>query len=393
MTYFYGLLNLSLWQYIVVTLVLIHITVISITIYLHRASAHRALDLHPIAAHFFRFWLWLATAAITKEWVAIHRKHHATCETAEDPHSPQIYGLKKVLTQGYELYRIEGNKPETLERYGQGTPDDWIERHIYTPHSSLGIGILFVLDLVLFGVPGITVWAVQMMAMPGLAAGLINGVGHYFGYRNFETPDAATNIFPWGILAGGEELHNNHHAFAASAKLSLRRFEFDIGWMYIRILQLLGLAKPKRVIPKVEWVSQQKDIDVLTIKALVTHRFQLLKQYGETVIQPILKKQMNKDKQHRKLWRQAQIWLNRNDDRSIDANSRKSMQALLATCSELDLVYQYKLRLQSIWTKAVSNNAELVQQLKQWCIDAEKAGIQTLQQFSLKLAKLGVANE
>lgn len=393
MHYFYGLLNLSLWQYIVVTLVLMHVTVISITLYLHRTAAHNALELHPISAHFFRFWLWFATATVTKEWVAIHRKHHSTSDTEADPHSPQIYGLKKVMTQGYELYKKESKNKETLSRYGHGTPDDWIERHIYTPHSSLGIGILFVLDLVLFGVPGITVWAVQMMTQPVLAAGIINGLGHYVGYRNFETPDASTNVMPWGIIAGGEELHNNHHAFGAAAKLSVHKFEFDIGWMYIRALQFLGLAKPRRVIPKVEWSNQKKDIDILTIKALVTHRFHLLKQYGETVIQPILEKQMSKDKKQRKLWRQAQAWLNRNDDRSIDANSRKTMQALLSSCSELDVVYQYKLRLQSIWTKAVSNNAELVQQLKQWCVDAEKAGIQTLQQFSLKLAKLGVANE
>lgn len=393
MAYFFGLLNLSWWQYIVVTLVLMHVTVISITLYLHRTAAHSALELHPIAAHFFRFWLWFATATVTKEWVAIHRKHHSTSDTEADPHSPQIYGLKKVLTQGYELYKKESKNKETISRYGQGTPDDWIERHIYTPHSSLGIGILFVLNLVLFGVPGIVIWAIQMMTQPVLAAGIINGMGHYIGYRNFETPDASTNVMPWGIIAGGEELHNNHHAFGAAAKLSVRKFEFDIGWMYIRALQFFKLAKPKRVIPKVEWASQQKDIDVLTIKALVTHRFHLLKQYGETVIQPILKKQMNIDKKRRKLWRQARIWLKRSDDCSIDAHSRKSLQALLSSCKELDVVYQHKLRLQNIWTKAVSNNAELVQQLKQWCLDAEKAGIQTLQQFSLKLAKLGVANE
>jgi stearoyl-CoA desaturase (delta-9 desaturase) len=393
MTYFYGLLNFSLWQYIVVTLVLMHVTVMCITLYLHRTAAHSALELHPIAAHFFRFWLWFATATVTKEWVAIHRKHHATSDTEADPHSPQIYGLKKVMTQGYELYKKESKNKETLSRYGHGTPDDWLERHIYTPHSSLGIGILFVLDLVLFGVPGITIWAIQMMTQPVLAAGIINGMGHYIGYRNFETPDASTNVMPWGIIAGGEELHNNHHAFGASAKLSVRKFEFDIGWMYIRALQFCKLAKPRRVIPKLEQSNFSKDIDVSTLTAIITHRFHLLKQYGEMVIQPIVLHQMSKDKERRQLWRQAQVWLNRNDDRSIDANSRKSMQALLATCSELNVVYQYKLRLQNIWTKAVSNNAELVQQLKQWCVDAEKAGIQTLQQFSLKLTKLGAANE
>lgn len=393
MTYFYGLLNLSLWQYIVVTLVLMHVTVISITLYLHRTAAHSALELHPITAHFFRFWLWFATATVTKEWVAIHRKHHSTSDTEADPHSPQIYGLKKVMTQGYELYKKESKNKETLSRYGHGTPDDWIERHIYTPHSSLGIGILFVLDLVLFGAPGIVIWAVQMMTQPVLAAGIINGLGHYVGYRNFETSDASTNVMPWGIIAGGEELHNNHHAFGASAKLSVRKYEFDIGWMYIRALQFFKLAKPRRVIPKLEQNNFSKDIDVSTLTAIITHRFHVLKQYGEMVIQPIVRHQMSKDKERRQLWRQAKAWLSRADEQQIDAQSRKSLQTLLSSCNELDVVYQFKLRLQNIWTKAVNNNAELVQQLKQWCVDAEKAGIQTLKQFSLQLATLSIAKE
>ncbi len=393
MTYFYGLLNLSLWQYIVVTLVLMHVTVICITLYLHRTAAHSALELHPIAAHFFRFWLWFATATVTKEWVAIHRKHHSTSDTEADPHSPQIYGLKKVMTQGYELYKKESKNQETLSRYGHGTPDDWLERHIYTPHSSLGIAILFVVDLVLFGVPGIVIWAIQMMTQPVLAAGIINGLGHYVGYRNFETSDASTNVMPWGIIAGGEELHNNHHAFGASAKLSVRKYEFDIGWMYIRALQFVKLAKPRRVIPKLEQNKFSKDIDVSTLTAIITHRFHLLKQYGEMVIQPIVRHQMSKDKERRQLWRQAKAWLSRADEQHIDAQSRKSLQTLLSSCNELDVVYQFKLRLQNIWTKAVNNNAELVQQLKQWCVDAEKAGIQTLRQFSLQLATLSIAKE
>lgn len=391
MNYFYGLLDLSFWQYVVVTLLLTHMTVISITLYLHRAATHRALELHPVVAHVLRFWLWFATAAVTKEWVAIHRKHHATCETENDPHSPQIVGLKKVLTQGYELYKKESFNQETLQRYGQGTPDDWVERHIYTPHSSLGIGILFVVDLVLFGAPGIIIWALQMMTMPVLAAGMINGIGHYWGYRNFETPDVSMNIMPWGILAGGEELHNNHHAFAASAKLSARPFEFDIGWMYIRILQFFRLAKPKRTIPKLE-TAQRVEIDVAAIKAIVTHRFHVLKQYGETVIQPIVKRQMATDKKHRQLWREARNWLYRGDD-YIDVDHRKRLQTLLNSCSELEIVYQFRMRLQNIWTKAVANNAELVEQLKQWCSEAERTGIQTLRQFSRQLVTLHVANE
>ncbi len=391
MEYLFGLLNLSWWQYIVVTLVFMHITVISITLYLHRASAHRALELHPIASHFFRFWLWLTTAAITKEWVAVHRKHHSTADTKDDPHSPQIYGLKTVLTQGYELYKKEAMNRDTVERYGQGTPDDWVERHVYTPRSNWGIAILFVVDVVLFGIPGVVIWAVQMMCMPVLAAGMINGVGHYFGYRNFETPDASTNVMPWGIIAGGEELHNNHHAFGASAKLSLHRFEFDIGWMYIRVLQFLKLAKPKRVIPKLEQ-THVKDIDLSTLTTLVTHKFHFLKQYGEMVIKPIVRQHLAKDRTRRHLWLEAKTWLKRGDDR-IDAKTHKGLQTLLSSCNELNVVYQFKMRLQAIWGKAVANNGELVQQLKQWCVDAEKAGIQTLKQFSLQLSTLNIAKD
>ncbi len=392
MNYFYGLLNLSFWGYVIVILVMTHVTVVSITLYLHRSATHRALELHPIMQHFFRFWLWISTGANTKEWVSVHRKHHATCETESDPHSPQIYGLKKVVTQGYELYHKEALNAETLQRYGQDTPDDWMERHVYFAHPVLGISLMFVLDLIFFGVPGITVWALQMMAMPFLAAGMINGVGHYFGYRNFETPDVSQNIMPWGILAGGEELHNNHHAFAASAKLSVKPWEFDIGWFYIRILQAFGLAKPRRVVPKLELLPSKTDIDVSTLKALVLHRFQVLKQYGESVIAPIVKREMLKDKAHPQLWAKALAWLS-SDEQRIDASSQKKLQILLSGCNELNIAYQFKIRLQGIWTKAVANNAELVQQLKLWCLEAEQTGIQTLRQFSRQLCHLSAPIE
>ena len=251
----HGMLDLSGWQVFFVTLALTHITIASVTIYLHRYSAHRALDLHPLPAHFFRLWLWLATGQVTKEWTAIHRKHHAKCEQAEDPHSPHVHGIKTVLFSGAELYRKESKNQETLERYGHGTPNDWVERNIYSRFSWQGVAIMLIVDLALFGALGLTVWAVQMMWIPVTAAGIINGAGHYWGYRNFEAPDASTNLVPWGIIIGGEELHNNHHTYPTSAKLSVKPYEFDLGWAYIRILQFVGLASVKKTPPKLAFVT------------------------------------------------------------------------------------------------------------------------------------------
>ena len=245
-----GLLDLSWWQLILVVLLLTHVTIVSVTVYLHRCQAHRALDLHPVLAHFFRFWLWLTTGMVTREWVGVHRRHHARCETSEDPHSPQVLGLKKVLWEGAELYRDATKREDLIERYSRGTPDDWIETHLYRRYSVIGVSAMLVIDFVLFGIPGIAAWAVQMAWIPFFAAGVINGVGHYAGYRNFQSPDAATNIVPWGIVIGGEELHNNHHAFPSSAKFSARWWEFDIGWLYIRLFSLLGLARVRRVARK-----------------------------------------------------------------------------------------------------------------------------------------------
>ena len=246
-----GIFDLPWWGYIAVTLGLTHITIAAVTIYLHRHSAHRALDLHPGVSHFFRFWLWLTTGMETKEWTAVHRKHHARCETADDPHSPQIMGIGKIMWQGADIYKVEAKKLETLERFGQGTPDDWVERNVYVAHSVAGIALMMVIDFALFGFIGITIWAVQMMWIPFFAAGIINGVGHYWGYRNFQVEDASRNIVPWGIIIGGEELHNNHHAYATSARLSSKWWEFDIGWMYIRIMEACGFAQVKKIAPKI----------------------------------------------------------------------------------------------------------------------------------------------
>ena len=249
--------NLQWWQYVLITLALTHVSIAAITIFLHRSQAHRALDLHPIVSHFFRFWLWLTSGVVTKEWVAIHRKHHAKCETVEDPHSPQTRGIMKVLLEGAELYRAEAKVAETLEKYGHGTPDDWMERNVYSRHSAMGVALMMIINIALFGPIGLTIWAVQMAWMPIMAAGIINGVGHYWGYRNFACEDASTNILPWGILIGGEELHNNHHAYGTSARLSNKWYEFDIGWLYIKLMTYVGLATIRKVAPTVKWLAGQ----------------------------------------------------------------------------------------------------------------------------------------
>ncbi len=275
-----GLIDLPWWGYVLVTLGLTHVTIAGVTIFLHRHQAHRALDLHPIPSHFFRFWLWLTTGMVTREWAAIHRKHHAKCETADDPHSPQVKGFKKVMWEGAELYRAASKDRESIEKYGHGTPDDWLERKIYCGQSQWGIVLMLAIDLLLFGPIGLTIWAVQMFWIPFFAAGIINGVGHYWGYRNFQSDDASTNVFPWGILIGGEELHNNHHSYGTSARLSSKWYEFDIGWMYIRILEMLGLAKVKKLAPKVNWRESIGSCDLAMLQAVITHRYDVLARYG-----------------------------------------------------------------------------------------------------------------
>src|SRR5450830_660655 len=280
---FSGLLDLPWWGYVLTTLALTHITIASVTIFLHRHQAHRALDLHPVASHFFRFWLWLTTGTVTKEWASIHRKHHAKCETSDDPHSPQILGIKKVLLEGAELYRKEARNLETLEKYGRGTPDDWLERNLYSRHSMLGIMLMLAIDVLLFGPIGITIWAVQMIWIPVTAAGIINGIGHYWGYRNYDCADAATNIIPFGILIGGEELHNNHHTYATSAKLSSKWYEIDIGWAYIRILETLRLAKVKKLAPEPKFSHGKSEADFETLQSVIANRYDVMAKYAKSI--------------------------------------------------------------------------------------------------------------
>ncbi len=379
-----GVLDLPWWGYIVYTLVITHITIAAVTIYLHRHSAHRALDLHPLVSHFFRFWLWLTTGMLTKHWTAIHRKHHAKCETVDDPHSPQIFGIRKVLLEGAELYRKEGRNQETLDRYGYGTPDDWLERHVYR-HDRYGIGTMVVLNVILLGPIGITVWAVQMLWIPLLAAGVINGIGHYWGYRNFQPEDASTNIVPWGILVGGEELHNNHHAYATSAKLSNRWYEFDIGWLYIRILETLGLATVKKVAPKLILDDSKTHCDLSTLQAVVTHRYEVLAKYAATLratcaaeMQALKGKAAGVDMSQLKRWLHI-------DKEALPAAELARREAVIRHSSVLATVYTMRDELAQLWQRSTASKEQLVRQLEDWCHRAEASGIEALQQFSRRL--------
>jgi stearoyl-CoA desaturase (Delta-9 desaturase) len=382
---FDGILNLSAWGIIGSTLLLTHITIVSVTIFLHRQQSHNALTLHPIVSHFFRFWLWLTTGTNTKEWVAIHRKHHVKCETEDDPHSPQIRGIKKVLFQGAELYRAEAKNTETLNKYGQGTPDDWIEKNIYRRFPSLGIRLMLFINILLFGVIGITVFAIQMMWIPFFAAGVINGVGHYWGYRNFETSDASRNIFPWGILIGGEELHNNHHSYPTSAKLSNKWWEFDLGWFYIRVLEILKFAKVKKVAPKAVIVTDKYSVDIETVRAVIRNRFHILKLYAHRVTKPMLKQQQrNSEQAYRKLLQRVGKLLIR-EDIILDSEKRRRLDIALSQSQTLETVYRFKQQLKEIWIKSSNDQLRRVQRLQTWCNEAEKSGIEVLQEFSLYL--------
>lgn len=383
----YGILNLSFWQYILIALVLTHLTIVSVTIYLHRHQAHRALDLHPALSHFFRFWLWLTTGMVTKQWSAIHRKHHARVETPEDPHSPQIFGIRKVLFQGAELYRQEAKNQETIRRYGHGAPDDWLERHLYTPHTRLGILLMLALDLILFGLPGITIWAVQMMWIPFFAAGVINGVGHWAGYRNYETRDRSTNIVPWGILIGGEELHNNHHAFASSAKFSNKWWEFDIGWMYIQLFRYLGLVRVKKLIPQ-PVLSQDKGLlDLEVLSAILSSRMQIMAQYARSVVSRVYKEELQQaDASARPMLKHAKSLLVR-EESLLTPEAQKRLDSILSNSYTLKTVYHYKRQLQAIWQERTASHERLLQALQLWCKEAEATGIQALQDFARSLRR------
>jgi stearoyl-CoA desaturase (Delta-9 desaturase) len=381
-----GLWNLSWWQIVLYTLVTTHITIASVTIFLHRAQAHRAMDLHPIPAHFFRFWLWLATGMVTKEWVAIHRKHHAKCETADDPHSPQTRGIDTVLWRGAELYREEAKNQETLAKFGHGTPDDWLERNVYTRFSWQGVGVMLILNLALFGAAGLSVWAVQMIWIPVTAAGVINGIGHYWGYRNFEAPDASTNISPWGLVIGGEELHNNHHTYPTSAKFSVKPYEFDIGWVYITMMRKVGWATVKKVPPKLQLGAIKPVADEKTLEALIANRYEVMAGYAREMrrackAEIALLKEKQADLSPLKA---AKRWLHRDDDR-VPAAARPHLAQARAAHPVLDKMVTMREELRQMWLNTSQSREQLANDLQGWCRRAEESGIVALQQFSMRL--------
>ena len=382
----YGSWQLSWWQIVLFTLVLTHVTMISVTVFLHRHQAHRALDLHPIASHFFRFWLWLTTGQVTKEWAAIHRKHHAKCEQAEDPHSPHVHGIKTVLLQGAELYRAESKNKDTMARFGHGTPDDWLERNLYTRFSWEGVAVMLVIDLALFGAAGLTVWAVQMAWTPIMAAGIINGAAHFWGYRNFEAPDASTNISPWGILIAGEELHNNHHTYPTSAKLSVKPYEFDIGWMYIRLLQMSGLATVKKTPPKLAFGAVRPVADEKTLEALISNRYEIMARYAQHLRTAVRDEvgAMKARSADAAVIRTARHWLHRDADK-VPAAALPQLVLARAASPVLDKMVIMREELRQMWLSRSLTREQLAADLQAWCHRAEASGIAVLQDFSLKL--------
>ena len=385
MDYLYGLLNLSFTGYVIVTLVMVQMTMMAVTLYLHRDQAHHSVDLHPGLRHFFRLWVWMSSGMLTREWVAVHRKHHAKCETEDDPHSPKIYGLRKVLLEGAELYQVEQVKAETLEKYGRETPDDWVEKNVYHRFKSAGIVAMVIIDLLLFGVPGIIIIAVQMISMPLFAAGIINGLGHHTGYRNFETPDASTNVVPFGVWLGGEELHNNHHAFPSSAKFSVRRWEFDIGWLYLKVFSALGLAHIRRVAPKPQKESKSRHIDFDTVRAVVQNRMHVLREYTRLVSIPVLKSAMREaDYEVHRVMASA-MRLVRRQSALLDEKSRVKFRELLDTDHAIKTVHEFRERLKMLWSGAHRTNEKLLAELKEWCRQAEESRIEVLKDFAQTL--------
>lgn len=380
-----GILDLPWWGEILCVLGTTHLTILGVTLYLHRCQAHRALELHAVLSHFFRFWLWLTTGQNTKEWVAVHRKHHARTEQSEDPHSPFIYGINKVLWQGAELYRDAAADPKTSADFGHGTPDDWLEHRLYKPLGNIGISLLFVVFVILFGPLGITYWAIQMVWIPFLAAGVINGGGHYWGYRNFETKDGSTNITNIGVLIGGEELHNNHHAYPSSAKFAAHWWEVDIGWWYIRLFSILGLAKIKKVAPRPTWDDRKQALDLDAVRAIVSSRLHIMANYAKQVTLPVLRTEMiHADSRYREVLKRVRKTVIRERSR-MTPPQLENLNSVLVESRQLKIVYEYQQRLKELWARNYKNHESMLHALIEWCQEAEKTGIRVLEEFAQSL--------
>ena len=379
-----GLVQASLGTLVIYFLVATQLTIFSVTLYLHRSMAHRSVDFHPAVAHVFRFWTWLTTSMITREWAAIHRKHHAKCETEEDPHSPQVKGIKTVFWRGVELYREARSDRDAIEKYGKGCPDDWIERTLYTPHATMGPTLLLFISFALFGAAGVAIWALQMAWIPFWAAGVVNGLGHWWGYRNFESADTSTNLTPWGFWIGGEELHNNHHAFPSSAKFALRKFEFDIGWSTIKLFEKVGLAKVLRVAPSLDVRPNIAMPDGETLKALLAIRFQAMTDYYRGVTLPTLR--ATNDRLPRPL-RKALA----DGGRWLDDDKRARLQAWIAERPKMATLAQFRERLAQVLDDRSHDAQATLQRLHAWCAEAEASGIKSLEQFSQRLKGYALA--
>ncbi len=373
-----GLTQAAYWQMAIYFLVMVQLTIFTTTLYLHRSATHRGVDFHPAVAHAFRFWSWLTMAMVTKEWVAVHRMHHAKCETAEDPHSPRFHGINQVLWRGVELYQEARLDKAMLEKYGKGTPDDWLERNVYTPRATLGPVLMLVISVALFGLPGLFMWALQMAWIPFWAAGVINGLGHWWGYRNFDTHDTATNLTPWAFWIGGEELHNNHHAFPSSSKFALRKFEFDIGWVAIKSLRRLGLAKVLRIAPELNVRPNISVPDAETLRAMMAHRWQVATDYFTAVLKPHLRAEASE--LPRRLRRAF-----RSDGRWLDAAHREKLQAFVEQRPNLATLMAFRQRLLAIYELKSAEMDAKMEALRAWCHDAEASGNRALQEFSMRL--------
>ncbi len=383
-----GLTHATGWQLVVYTLVVTHLTIAGVTIYLHRHQAHRAMDLHAIPSHFFRFWLWLTTGMVTREWVSIHRKHHAKCETHDDPHSPMTRGIGTVFFRGSELYRAEAKVAATLEKFSHGTPSDWIERNLYMRFSASGVALMLVINVALFGVLGLTIWAVQMAWIPIMAAGIINGIGHYWGYRNFEAVDASTNISPWGLLIGGEELHNNHHTYPTSAKFSVKPYEFDLGWLYIRLFQMVGWAKVRKVPPQLVLGDVKAVADEATLEAVIANRYEVMANFAKA-LRAAATVEMNaaKAKGHDLVnLAAAKRWLHR-DAEKVPADIQPKLEEARAAHPVLDTMTSMREELRQVWSSTTQTREQLTADLQAWCTKAEASGIAALHEFATKLRR------
>ncbi len=385
---FSGVFDLPWWGYVIVALALTHVTIVAVTVFLHRYQAHHALELNPAVSHFFRLWLWLTTGMVTKEWAAVHRKHHAKCETVDDPHSPQVLGLNRVLWGGVVLYVKATRDRASIERYGHGTPDDWLERAIYAKLHFTGLTLMGLADVILFGmVPGLLILLMQIVWIPFWAAGVINGIGHYWGYRHWSTPDVSTNIVPWGVLIGGEELHNNHHAYPTSARLSNKWYEFDIGWMYIRLLAAIGLARVKHVAPIPHFTSPRPVVDLQLLQAVIANRYDVLARYAKSLKRTYAEERaaLRRDvPANARMLQRLEHTLQRND-KNLQAAERREFAAVLSRSRTLQTVYSMRDELVALWGRSAASREQLVKQLQDWCQRAEASGIRPLVEFSQRL--------